>query len=137
MRRRNATRYVRAARWLLAAALTSAPVASGAETWIGFTKERGSCPGSSSNVYYDDFTLQMSPGSGTGSLTWAGNNAIPVVTDWNVDGRWAYFVASSADPNSGPVMLSGWIRGRRMRGYVTGHNYANGCIYIGKLKARL
>jgi len=124
-------------RWMLAAALILAPAASGAETWIGFTRERGSCPGNGSSLYHDDFTLDMVPGSGTGFLTFAGYPAIPVVTNWNVDGSWAYFSASSADPNNGPIMFTGWIRGRRMRGFVTGHNYATGCVFMGKLKGWL
>ena len=137
MRERNATWYVRTIRWMLASVLIWAPVASGAETWIGFTTERGACPGNGSSLYHDDFTLDMVPGSGTGFLTFAGYTAIPVVTNWNVDGKWAYFAASSADPNNGTLMLTGWIRGRRMRGWVTGHDYTTGCVVLGKLKGWL
>jgi hypothetical protein len=124
-------------RWILMAALVWAPTASGATTWLGAIKGRVACPGLGSEIFYDDFTLEMEPGAGTGILTIVGYPPVEVFTDWTVDGKWSYFSASFHEPNGGPYIFNGWIRGNRMRGYVAGHNYENGCMMIGRLKGWL
>ena len=58
-----------------------------------------------------------------------------MVTDWMVDGKWGYFSATAQDPELGPIVLYGWIRGSKMRGWVVQHDYFNNCILYGKLKA--
>jgi hypothetical protein len=123
--------------WALAAALLWAPAAGEATTWLGQTRVRDVCPGLGSSVSYDDFTLQMEPGSGQGTLTIVGWDPVPVVTDWVVEGRYGYFSASLADPAAGLMSFYGWIKGRRMRGYVLLHDYASGCMSMGRLRGWL
>jgi hypothetical protein len=118
----------------LASVLIWVPTASGATIWLGHTKESVICPGVGASVYHDDFTLAMEPGSGWGTLTFVGGDPIDVVTDWTVDGKWGYFSASFQEPNGGPFILYGWISGKKMKGYVGGHIYGNGCVIMGKLR---
>ena len=134
MRRQYGRRMVR---WVLASALLWAPVASGAETWVGGSKAQSICPGFGSEVIYDDITLDMSQGAGVGLLTIAGVGTVEVVTDWMVDGKWGYFSASVQDADFGPIVLYGWIRGGRMKGWIVSHDYSNGCLIMGKLRAWL
>jgi hypothetical protein len=125
-------------RWVMAAGLLWLPTASGAATaWVGYAHARFICPGLGSTVEHEDFTLEMEPGSGLGTLTIAGIGSGQVVTDWTVDGRWGYFSASIADPANGPLVLYGWIRGNRMKGWITGHDYLQGCMTMGKIRAWL
>jgi hypothetical protein len=128
---------VRRARWALAAALLLAPAASGATTWLGQTRVLAVCPGLGSETQYDDFTLQMEPGSGQGTLTIVGMDPVPVATDWAVEGKWGYFSASLADAAGGVVSFYGWIKGRRMRGWVLLHDYTSGCMLMGRLRGWL
>ena len=122
-------------RWVLASALLWAPAASGAETFVGGTKERVICPGFGSEISYHDITLDMWQGPGTGQLTVAGIGTLEVVTDWMVDGKWGYFSASNQDADLGPVVLYGWIRGAkdegldrvaRLQQQLPGHGHAAG-----------
>jgi len=122
--------------WALAAALVCMPAASGAATWIGGAKMRAVCPGLGSEFGYEEFTLQMEPGTGLGTLTMVGVGGVPldVATDWVADGNWSYFSASVADPAGGVVLLFGWIRGSRLRGWIAMHDYAGGCVLQGKIR---
>jgi hypothetical protein len=119
----------------MAAALIWAPTASSAATWVGQMKENMICPGAGIQKGYDNFTLDMVQGSSVGLLTFAGAGTVDVVTDWTVDGRWGYFSASFIDPNGGPWVFYGSILGRRMKGWIIGHSYGDGCILWGKLRA--
>jgi|GEM_PF-6353958 len=135
MRARNAKRWMtRVARAVAVAALVGLPTASSAVTWLGSAKEWAVCPGVGGSPYYDDFTLIMEPGSGWGQLTYVGYNPIDVWVDWHIDGNWSYFSASYFDPAGGPYILTGWIKGRRFRGWLVGHDYVNGCVMQGKVK---
>jgi hypothetical protein len=124
-------------RWLLAAALVWAPTASGATIWLGHMKETITCPGVGTTFSHDDFTLDMEPGSGFGTLTIVGGAPMQIATDWMVEGRWGYFSASYADGVEGLYAMYGWIRGRRMKGYFVSHSYLSGCVIIGKLRGWL
>ena len=137
MRKQHGRFNERMVRWALASALLWAPVASSAETFVGGTKAREICPGFGSEVIYDDITLDMWQGAGLGQLTIAGIGTVEVVTDWMVDGKWGYFSASVQDAEFGPIVLYGWIVGRKLRGWVVSHDYSNGCLIMGKLKAWL
>jgi hypothetical protein len=135
MSKRHRKWYERTLPWVVASVMSWAPTASGATTWIGQTKETMVCPGAGAQKYYDNFTLDMEPGSGFGTLTIAGGGAIDVFTDWTVDGKWGYFAASFQEPNGGPFVFYGWIGGHRMKGWLTGHNYGTGCVLMGRLRA--
>lgn len=119
----------------LAAALLLLPAAAGAATWVGWTKQEIICPGAGSWIDFDDFTLVMEPGSGTGVLTLAGFPGVDVATDWTIDGNWAHFAVSTQLPDGGTFMLYGTTHGHKMKGYMAVHEYTTGCIAIGKLKA--
>jgi hypothetical protein len=123
-------------RWVLVSALLWAPTASGAVTWVGMTKERSICPGMGSGITYHDFTLDMEPGSGFGTLTVVGGPPLPVATDWTVDGKYTYFAASIQDAEFGPVVFYGWTLGSKMRGWIVVHDYSTGCMVMGRLKGR-
>jgi hypothetical protein len=125
---------MRRIRAVLAAALVWVPTASHATVWFGFTRETVACPGTGVSRYQDDFTLDMEPGTGTGILTFAGAPQLTANTDWTVDGKWGYFSASFPLPDGSPFILYGWMRGRKMRGYVVSHDYTSGCVLMGKLK---
>ena len=133
MRERARKWYTRTMPWVVASMLFGAP--SGAATWIGQTKSSLICQGSGVQKGYDNFTLDIAQGSAFGQLTFAGAGTVDVVTDWTVDGRWGYFSASFFDPNGGPYVFYGWISGRRMKGWLVGHSYGDGCILMGRLRA--
>jgi hypothetical protein len=138
MRKRNGEEwcYGRTLRWMLASALLFAPAASGAVTWVGAAKARDVCPGLGAQNEFVNFTLDMEPGSSLGVLTFAGSAPQQAVTDWTVNGRGAYFSASLQLPeDGGPLVLYGWTRGNKMRGYAVLHMYTTGCLAFGKLKA--
>ncbi len=122
--------------WVLAAVLLGMSSASSAASWIGGAKMTGVCPGLGSDSAYEEFTLQMEPGSGIGTLTMVGLGGAPVnvVTDWIADGKWSYFSASIGDPAGGVVALTGWIRGSKLRGWIVMHDYQAGCVLLGKIR---
>jgi hypothetical protein len=109
------------------------PTASSAAGWIGHVKMRVSCPGIGSTVGHEDITLEMEPGAGVGRLTFVGIGSTDVFTDWNVEGKWGYFSASFNEPDGGPIIFYGYIRGSRLKGYVGIHDYGDGCVSIGKI----
>lgn len=136
MRRQHGRAVRRAVRWALAAALLWFPTAGSAATWVGGTKEKFVCPGLGHTVEYFNFTLDMQPGFGLGTLTYAGAQPIDVVAEWTNDGRWAYFTATGTEPNGGPLVFYGYTRGARMRGWVVYQSFGtDGCMSMGSLRA--
>ena len=136
MSKRDEKWPLRMVRGLLTSALLLAPAASGAETFSGGIKETQVCPGLGVEYLWDDFSLDIEPGASVGWITLLGGG-FEVVTDWMVDGKWGYFSASVQDADFGPIVLYGWIRGRKMKGWVIQHDYSTSCILYGKLKASL
>ena len=136
MARRYGQRGRRMVRGMLAAALLGVPAASGAATWVGWSKQEVTCPGQGTWMEYSDFTLVMEPGSGVGTLTIAGFPGQQVLTDWMIDGNWARFVASALAPEDGaPLVIYGMTHGHKMKGLFVEHEYSTGCLVVGKLKA--
>jgi hypothetical protein len=130
------TKTTRAAGWILAAILLGMPAASGATVFVGGSKQTFVCPGLGHDHQYVPFTLDMAPGLTNGTLTYAGGAPIPVVTNWTADGQRAYFTASGNEPNGGPIVMYGFTRGARMRGWVIAQSYGtDACLGYGPLRA--
>ena len=134
MSKRDGKWPLRMVRGLLASALLLAPAASRADTFSGGIKETEVCAGFGVEYLYDDFSIDIEPGASVGWVTLLGGG-FEVVTDWMVDGKWGYFSATAQDPEWGPIVLYGWIRGAKMKGWVIQHDYSTSCILYGKLKA--
>jgi hypothetical protein len=119
-----------------AAALLWLPVASEAVLFVGGTKEHIICPGFGHSDDRFPFTLEIEPGFALGTLTYAGTPAIEVVAQWTADGQGAAFTATGIEPNGGPIVMYGWTRGAKMKGWIVAQSYGDdGCIYHGTLKA--
>jgi hypothetical protein len=126
----------RAMGWFVAAALVALPSVGSAAVWVGRTKQFIMCPGLGHDHQYNDFTLQMEPGFGIGTLTIAGAPPREVNTNWTNDGRYAYFTVTGTELNGGPIFFYGWTRGSKMKGWFSIQSWgADGCMGWGVMKA--
>ena len=135
MRKQFGNAIRRAVCWILAAAAIGAPAASGAATWVGQTHERLVCTGLGHENAAYAFTLEMDPGTNLGTLTYAGETPIQVITQWTNDGKWAYFTAVGMNDAGDYISLYGYTRGARMKGWLVYPSWSSDCLSFGALRA--
>lgn len=121
-----------------AALIAALPAASHAALFVGKTKEHVICPTTGHEHGRYSITLEMYPGLGWGVLTYAGNAPLDVVVQWIADGRrGTAFTASGVFEDGSPIVMYGFTKGRRLKGWIAMQDYSgDGCMYMGNLRAR-